>query len=192
MNRTGPSFVLALLMLWMPACGDHEHSHDSIDSGHDGDGVERPTVAVTRWTDRTELFMEYPVFMAGESGRSAVHLTDLATFAPLSSGEVIVSLQSESVVTAINGFVVSLAQAVVIVVIVLLIFMGLRSGLLIGFILAQTILASFIFLAPMGVALDLSGYIYVVDSLNYRIQKFSSPVTQTLETSWGRLKAQHR
>ena len=95
MNRTGPSFVLALLMLWMPACGDHEHSHDSIDSGHDGDGVERPTVAVTRWTDRTELFMEYPVFVVGESGRSAIHVTDLKDFSPLGEGEAIVTLRSE-------------------------------------------------------------------------------------------------
>jgi multidrug efflux pump subunit AcrB len=45
-------------------------------------------------------------------------------------------------------------QAVVIVIIVLLFFMGLRSGLLIGFVLLLTILGTFIFMEPMDVALE--------------------------------------
>ncbi len=66
----------------------------------------------------------------------------------------IVSLQSDAVTQAISGFTVSLLQAVAIVVVVLLFFMGLRSGLLIGFILFLTIAGSFLFLDPMGVALE--------------------------------------
>ena len=66
----------------------------------------------------------------------------------------VVSYQSQSVVAAIDNFVVSLLEAIAIVVVVLLFFMGLRSGLLIGFVLLVTILGSFIFLAPMGVALE--------------------------------------
>jgi multidrug efflux pump subunit AcrB len=65
-----------------------------------------------------------------------------------------VSLQSEAVVTAIKGFTTSLIQAIAIVIAVLLIFMGLRSALLIGFILLLTIIGSFVVLAPMGVALE--------------------------------------
>jgi multidrug efflux pump subunit AcrB len=66
----------------------------------------------------------------------------------------IVSLQSEAVSQAISGFTMSLLQAVAIVVVVLLFFMGLRSGVLIGFVLFLTIAGSFIFLSPMGVALE--------------------------------------
>ncbi|MDH3731918.1 MAG: efflux RND transporter permease subunit, partial [Gemmatimonadota bacterium] len=66
----------------------------------------------------------------------------------------IISLQSESVTTAINGFVVSLAQAIAIVVVVLLFFMGIRSGLLIGFVLLLTICGSLILMASQGVALE--------------------------------------
>ena len=73
---------------------------------------------------------------------------------PLGIEAGIVSMQSDSVVKAIDGFVLSLVEAVVIVVLVLLVFMGLRSGLLIGFVLMQTILASFLLLQPMGVALE--------------------------------------
>lgn len=66
----------------------------------------------------------------------------------------IVSLQSDAVAKAISGFTNSLLQAVAIVVVVLMLFMGLRSGLLIGVILFLTIAGSFIFLKPMGVALE--------------------------------------
>ena len=66
----------------------------------------------------------------------------------------VVSMQSEAVSLAISGFVNSLLQAVAIVIAVLLIFMGLRSGLLIGFVLVLTIAGSFLFLNPMGVALE--------------------------------------
>ncbi len=66
----------------------------------------------------------------------------------------VISMQSDAVTTAINGFVVSLGQAVVIVIVVLLLFMGLRSGLLIGFILLLTICGSFIFLKSQGVVLE--------------------------------------
>lgn len=64
------------------------------------------------------------------------------------------SMQSEAVTTAISGFVISLAEAVAIVIVVLLVFMGLRSGILIGFVLVLTISGTFIFMAPMEVALE--------------------------------------
>ncbi len=66
----------------------------------------------------------------------------------------IISLQSDAVVVAIDGFVISLVEAVAIVVAILLLFMGLRSGLLIGFILVLTITATFIFMGPWNVALE--------------------------------------
>lgn len=66
----------------------------------------------------------------------------------------IISLQSVSVIQAIDSFVVSLMQAVAIVIVVLLFFMGLRSGVLIGFILTLTIAATFILMALQGVMLE--------------------------------------
>jgi len=65
-----------------------------------------------------------------------------------------ISMQSEAVAVAIKSFVVSLLEAVAIVIIVLLFFMGLRSGLLIGFVLLLTIAGTFIFMVPMEVALE--------------------------------------
>ena len=73
---------------------------------------------------------------------------------PLGMQVGIISLQSGAVSEAIAGFTSSLIQAVVIVIVVLLFFMGLRSGVLIGFILMLTIVGSFLFLNPWGVALE--------------------------------------
>ena len=48
--------------------------------------AEPPTVDVTSWTDRTELFMEYPPLVAAQTIRFAVHLTQLADFSALNAG----------------------------------------------------------------------------------------------------------
>ena len=62
--------------------------------------------------------------------------------------------QPKEVDKSVSGFVVSLGQAVAIVIIVLLFFMGLRSGLLIGLILLLTVLGTFIFMRYMGIELQ--------------------------------------
>ena len=54
---------------------------------------ERPAVVETRWTDRTELFVEFPVLVAGEVSRFAIHLTDLDTFEPIRLGRAAVFLR---------------------------------------------------------------------------------------------------
>ena len=81
-------------------------------------------------------------------------LTELRSEIPLGVKIGIVSLQSKAVNIAIKGFVVSLLEAVAIVVVVLLFFMGARSGLLIGAVLTITIIGSLFFLERMGVALE--------------------------------------
>ena len=66
----------------------------------------------------------------------------------------VISNQAETVVEAINGFVVNLLEAVAIVIIVLLFFMGLRSGLIIGFILTLTIAATFVVMNYYHITLE--------------------------------------
>ncbi|WP_017044333.1 efflux RND transporter permease subunit, partial [Vibrio ordalii] len=61
--------------------------------------------------------------------------------------------QPKEVNKSVSGFVVSLGQAVAIVIIVLLFFMGLRSGLLIGLILLLTVLGTFIFMQYLKIDL---------------------------------------
>ena len=42
--------------------------------------AETPSLNVTNWTEKTELYMEYPPLVAGRTARFAVHLTRLADF----------------------------------------------------------------------------------------------------------------
>ena len=55
---------------------------------------------------------------------------------------------------SIQNFLVSLTQAVTIVIVVLMIFMGLRTGLLVGIVLLVTIMGSFIFMSMKGIDLQ--------------------------------------
>ena len=55
--------------------------------------AEPEPVAVTRWSDRTELFMEYPPLVVGSKGRAAVHFTDIRTFAPVVEGAASIDLK---------------------------------------------------------------------------------------------------
>ena len=91
MNHTLIAAVLAALVL--AACGegasgpvatpaDAEHGHDH------GAGGEK----VTHFTDRTELFVEFPALVAGEPSAFAAHLTTLADFRALAAGKVTVRL----------------------------------------------------------------------------------------------------
>ncbi|WP_064602888.1 efflux RND transporter permease subunit [Photobacterium sp. J15] len=62
--------------------------------------------------------------------------------------------QPTEVDKSVSGFVVSLGQAVAIVIIVLLFFMGLRSGVLIGLILLLTVLGTFVFMQWLAIDLQ--------------------------------------
>jgi membrane fusion protein, heavy metal efflux system len=50
-------------------------------------GSELPEFAVTRWSQQTELFMEYPTLVARERALFAVHLTRLSDFSAMTTGE---------------------------------------------------------------------------------------------------------
>ena len=65
-----------------------------------------------------------------------------------------ISMQHESVVQSIDNFIVSLEQAVAIVIVVLLMFMGVRSGLIIGAVLLVTVVGTFILMDLQEVALQ--------------------------------------
>ncbi|MCA1652443.1 MAG: efflux RND transporter periplasmic adaptor subunit, partial [Acidobacteria bacterium] len=54
---------------------------------------EPEALSVTRWTDKTELFAEYPPLAVGSTSRFAIHLTRLDTFKALTEGHVEVRLQ---------------------------------------------------------------------------------------------------
>ena len=82
---TNKNWLVALGVLTLAACGRGAPAPAPEE--------DRPTMAVSRWTSRSELFAEHPVLAVGESARFAIHLTDLATFKPLMKGTVRVHLE---------------------------------------------------------------------------------------------------
>ncbi len=81
-------------------------------------------------------------------------LAELQSETPVGINVDSVYYQPKRVENAVNSFAINLAEAVAIVIIVLLLFMGMQSGLLIGAILLITICGSFIFIQMAGVALE--------------------------------------
>lgn len=103
----------------------------------------------------------------------------------------VVSFQSDSVRAAVDSFVANLAGAVAIVVAVLLVFMGLRSGLIIGAVLVLTVAGTLIAMFMDGIAMQrislgaliialgmlVDNAIVVTDGMLVRMQKGESAGT---------------
>jgi RND family efflux transporter MFP subunit len=65
---------------------EEKHSHE----GEHAHAKER--LSSTTFTASTELFMEYPVLVAGEAGDFVLHFTRLTDFKPLAGGEAVIIL----------------------------------------------------------------------------------------------------
>lgn len=118
---------------------------DSPDLLYHSDGMPALTLAVS-FTSGVN------VVEVGE--RLDQRLAELEQRMPLGMTMSTVYNQPAVVEEAVSGFLVNLAQAVGIVIIVLLIFMGLRSGLLMGLILLITILGTFVLMSVHGLQLQ--------------------------------------
>ena len=62
----------------------------------EGAEAELPTLDVTHWTEKTELFMEYPPLVAGRTALFAVHLTRMDDFKPVTAGRAKVEFMPEA------------------------------------------------------------------------------------------------
>src|SRR5215470_9876654 len=58
--------------------------------------AEAPSLNVTDWTDKSELYMEYPPLVTGETVRFAVHLTKMADFSALNAGHPSIEMTPEA------------------------------------------------------------------------------------------------
>jgi multidrug efflux pump subunit AcrB len=121
-------------------------------------GYEDPPSTLLRFNGRPALGLAISTAAGGNvvtmgDGVKA-RLAQLAAQVPVGMDLEVISLQSDTVTESINGFVVNLGEAVAIVVLVLLLAMGLRSGLIIGFILLLTIAATFLVMDYYAITLE--------------------------------------
>ena len=70
-----------VVTLLLAAC---QHSHDEKAPADE-------TVSITKWTEKTELFVEFAPLLVGKETSFAAHLTDLETFKPVTEGMLRVS-----------------------------------------------------------------------------------------------------
>ena len=75
---------------------DDEQSHDSH-GGHNDHGEGDTAIAVTHFSETTELFVEFPALVVGEASPFAAHLTRLDNFKPVARGSVTVTLRGGGV-----------------------------------------------------------------------------------------------
>ncbi|WP_299731745.1 efflux RND transporter permease subunit [uncultured Endozoicomonas sp.] len=89
----------------------------------------------------------------GESVRQ--RLNELTSEQPLGIELTTVYDQPATVSESVNGFLINLVEAIVIVIVVLLLAMGVRAGLLMGAVLLLTISGTFIVMKALGIDLQL-------------------------------------
>ncbi|MCF7837126.1 MAG: efflux RND transporter permease subunit [Candidatus Marinimicrobia bacterium] len=81
-------------------------------------------------------------------------LRALETETPIGIEFGVISHQADSVNVAVKGFVVNLVEAVLIVIAVLLLTMGLQSGLLIGAVLIVTVMSTVLIMQGLGILFE--------------------------------------
>ena len=72
--------------------GEESHAPHGGHDDHDDHGGEDTTIAITHFTDETELFVEFPAFVVGQESPFAAHLTSMQDFQPVDHGRVTVTL----------------------------------------------------------------------------------------------------
>jgi len=121
-------------------------------------GYETPPSTIMRYDGLPAIGLGISTVEGGnvvDMGRALeARLQELKARIPLGIELGVISFQAETVTESIDAFLVNLLEAVGIVIAVLMIFMGLRSGLLIGSILLLTILGTFILMAMYDVLLQ--------------------------------------
>jgi len=117
-----------------------------------------PPAQIMRYNGHTSLALGISMIPSGNVVDLGVtidaKLESLKSQTPVGITVSPVYYQPSRVEGAVSSFVINLAEAVGIVIIVLLLFMGMQSGMLIGAILLITICGSFIFIQMAGVALE--------------------------------------
>lgn len=89
--------LCALPALILAACaGDHDHAHSDEVTADEEHGHDHPAGAtsVTLWTERSELFMEYPDLVVGQDAPFLIHLSDLSDFSAVTRGPLVCRFQA--------------------------------------------------------------------------------------------------
>ena len=121
-------------------------------------GYQEPPATMLRYDGKPAIGLAISTVQGGNVSVMGAALDkrfkELEPMRPLGMELNVISHQSRAVEEATTGFLINLLEAVAIVIVVLLIFMGLRSGLIIGAVLVVTIVGTFIFMDMGAITLE--------------------------------------
>jgi len=83
--------LTALILVSCQSAEEQGHAHDAA-GNHLNQSSEIPALDYTIWTDKSELFVEFPALVVGKTSRFAAHFTVLEKHQPVREGKVTVSL----------------------------------------------------------------------------------------------------
>jgi len=169
-------------------------------------GVVEPPVALLRYDGAPAIGLGIAQVAGGNvvsmGDQVRQRLAELEPQRPVGMELNIISYQSDSVRQAVGGFIINLVAAVLIVVAVLVLFMGLRSGLIVGAVLLLTVAGTLVAMNLDGIAMQrislgaliialgmlVDNAIVVADGILVRLQKGEDPeraaVTVIEGTKW--------
>lgn len=89
-------YIAYIILISLNIACNSDNSNTSHDHGPNGHshGPSQPRTDQTIWTDKTELFVEYPVLVVDKPSRFAAHFTILKDHQPVEVGQVKVSLKN--------------------------------------------------------------------------------------------------
>jgi RND family efflux transporter MFP subunit len=89
------AIAMAGLLLLLVGCG-HEHGEDTHTHGdetHAPHEAELEPLSFTLWTEKSELFVEFPPLVVGHESRFAAHFSEMKNFKAVEKGDVTVQLK---------------------------------------------------------------------------------------------------
>ena len=84
-------FVLSLIVLIITACDSNNRARQKSSDGHSH--ISDEVHQLTLFTDKSEIFVEYPGLIINKESEFAVHLTNLDNYQPYNDGTVRVILE---------------------------------------------------------------------------------------------------
>lgn len=97
--RQGIGWIFGAMLAFSSGCrpgeAEHGHEHGGSDAHEHGGAaeVELEPLALTVFTERTELFVEFAPLVVGRTSKFAAHITRLSDYAPNREGRMVVRIE---------------------------------------------------------------------------------------------------
>ena len=99
MNYLSLSASMAFILFVILSSCNHDNgteTHTHGDETHAPHDPELEPLSFTKWTNKSELFVEFPPLIVGHQSRFAAHFSDMVSFKAINKGKVVVRLMKDN------------------------------------------------------------------------------------------------